>query len=64
MKGQRLECSAETQGSKPRLTALSVKDGQLGRVTEMLQEERWFGGETREGGFRNLEVEVPAKTSP
>lgn len=49
-KGEGLACSAETQGLKQRLTALSTKDGQPGRVTEMLQEEGWIGEEMKEPG--------------
>lgn len=62
VKGEGPACSAGTQGSTQRLTALSVKDGQLGRVTEMLEEERWIGEEMKEVGLRNSGVKAPATT--
>lgn len=38
---------------KRRYAALSMKDGWLGMVIEMLWEERRIGEETKELGFRN-----------
>lgn len=64
VKGEGPACSAGTQGLTRRLTALSMKDGKLGRVTEMLEEERWIGEGMKEVGLKNSGVEVPATTPP